>query len=219
MLLSTPIKKQSLQKMVHGTLRQAILEREIEPGELINIRNLAEKLDVSTMPVREALRQLEAEGLVTFTSNKRIVANRLSRKELYDIYSIRIPLEEMAISKCFDSRDRNSLRRLEELHRQMAKEGVIGTKWFNLNRTFHLKLYEMSGSSRLFQILEGLWNSTGPYLLLFSGSEKAVTKANKEHALILKALREGDKTSAKKILREHLRNGLKAIESQLEDAG
>ncbi len=217
MLLSTPIKKQSLQKMVHSTLRQAILEREIEPGELINIRNLAEKLDVSTMPVREALRQLEAEGLVTFTSNKRIVANRLSRKELYDIYSIRIPLEEMAISKCFDSSDKNSLRRLEELHRQMAKEGVIGTKWFNLNRTFHMKLYEMSGSSRLYQILEGLWNSTGPYLLLFSGSIKAVTKANKEHALILKALREGDKTKAKKILREHLRNGLKAIESQLED--
>jgi DNA-binding GntR family transcriptional regulator len=215
MLLSTPIKKQSLQKVVHGTLRQAILEREIEPGELINIRNLAEKLDVSTMPVREALRQLEAEGLVTFTSNKRIMANRLSRKELYDIYSIRIPLEEMAISKCFDSRDKNSLKQLAELHRQMAKEGVVGTKWFNLNRTFHMKLYEMSGSSRLYQILESLWNSTGPYLLLFSGSVKAVNKANKEHALILKALKEEDKTKAKKILREHLRNGLKAIESQL----
>jgi DNA-binding GntR family transcriptional regulator len=217
MLLSTPIKKQSLQKMVHGALRQAILEREIEPGELINIRNLAEKLDVSTMPVREALRQLEAEGLVTFTSNKRIVANRLSRKELYDIYSIRIPLEEMAISKCFDSKDKNGLRRLEDLHRQMAKDGVMGTKWFNLNRTFHMKLYEMSGSPRLYQILEGLWNSTGPYLLIFSGSVKAVTKANKEHALILETLRKGDKTRAKKILREHLRNGLRAIESQLED--
>jgi DNA-binding GntR family transcriptional regulator len=215
MRLNKPIKKPSLQKMVYETLRQAILEREIEPGGPINIRKLAEKLNVSTMPVREALRHLEAEGMVAFHSNKRIVAQQLSREDLYDIYAIRVPLEQMALLKFFDRKDTNGLRRLKALQRQMEKPGVMGTKWFNLNRAFHLKLYEMSGSQRLFQILQGLWDSTGPYLKIFSEEKQAVARANREHVLILEALREGDRSRAKNILRRHLRNGLKAIEPHL----
>jgi DNA-binding GntR family transcriptional regulator len=218
MLLGKPIKKQSLQKMVYEILRQAILEREIAPGDPINIRNLADKLDVSTMPVREALRRLEAEGMVRFHSNRRIVAKRLSKEDLYDIYFIRIPLEEMALLKYFDRQDRGGLKRIEALHRQMNKPEVLGVKWFNLNRDFHMKLYEMSGSLRLYKILQGLWNSTGPYLRIFSEEKKAVTRANQEHALILEALRTGDRAGAKKVLRKHLRNGLKAIEPHLDES-
>jgi DNA-binding GntR family transcriptional regulator len=216
MILGTPLKKQSLQNMVYQTLRQAILEREIEPGEHINIRKLAERLSVSTMPVREALRQLEAEGMVSFNSNKRIVASQLSRSELYDIYSIRIPLEEMALLKCFERKYESELRHLEELQRQMSKPDLIGVEWFNLNRAFHMKLHEMSGSLRLYQILQGLWNSTGPYLRIYSEDKRAVIKGNQEHKLILKALRNGDRTGAKRVLRKHLRNGLKAIEPHIE---
>jgi len=216
MILGTPLKRQSLQNMVYQTIRQAILEREIEPGEQINIRKLAERLNVSTMPVREALRQLEAEGMVSFNSNKRIVASQLSRSELYDIYSIRIPLEEMALLKCFERKDESELRHLEELQRQMSKSDVIGVEWFNLNRAFHMKLHEMSGSLRLYQILQGLWNSTGPYLHIYSEDKRAVIKGNQEHELILKALRKGDRSGAKRVLRKHLRNGLKAIEPNIE---
>lgn len=218
MILDTPIKKQSLQKMAYQSLRQAILEREIEPGAVIKISKLAKKLNVSTMPVREALRQLEVESLVSFNSNKSIVASRLSRDELHDIYDLRIPLEVMALLKSFDRSDKKGFKRLAELNRKMSKKGVNGAKWFNLNRAFHLCIFEMSGSVRLCKILEGLWNSTGPYLRIFSESEKAVTRANREHTLILEALRDGDRVNAKKVLRKHLRNGLWVIESHLETA-
>jgi DNA-binding GntR family transcriptional regulator len=222
MILGTPLKQQSLQKLVYQTIRQAILEREIEPGEQINIRKLAEKLSVSTMPVREALRQLEAEGMVNFNSNKRIVASQLSRSELHDIYNIRIPLEEMALLKCFERKDETGLRHLEELQRQMSKPDITGVEWFNLNRAFHMKLHKMSGSSRLYNILQGLWNSTGPYLRIYSEDKKNVIKGNQEHELILKGLRNSDSNIAKKTLRKHLGNGLKAIElnikSQLKDS-
>lgn len=217
MILGTPIQKQSLQKMVRETLRQAILEREIKPGEQINIRKLAEKLAVSTMPVREALRELEAEGMISFQSNKRILANRLSGEALNDIYAIRFPLEEIALLRCLENQDKPGWKRLEELHRQMSRPGVIGAEWFNLNRAFHMKLHEMSGSVRLFQILQGLWNSTGPYLRLFSDSEKAVSHANREHARILESIRNQDPTQAKKALRSHLKNELETIEDALEE--
>jgi DNA-binding GntR family transcriptional regulator len=218
MILDTPIKKQSLQKMAYQSLRQAILEREIEPGAVIKISKLAEKLNVSTMPVREALRQLEVESMVSFNSNKSIVASRLSRAELHDIYDLRIPLEVMALLKCFDRCDKQALKHLGELNRKMSKKSINGSKWFNLNRVFHLSLFEMSGSPRLCKILQGLWNSTGPYLRIFSESEKAVTRANREHTLILDAFRNGDRAKAKKVLRKHLRNGLWVIESHLETA-
>ena len=217
MILGTPIRKQSLQKMVRETLRQAILEREIQPGEQLNIRKLAEKLEVSTMPVREALRELEAEGMISFHSNKRILANQLSLDDLYEIYAIRIPLEEIALVKYLDRQDRTGLKRLEELHRMMSKPRISGTEWFKLNRAFHMKLHEQAGSPRLFQILQGLWNSTGPYLRLFSDNEKAVARANEEHAGILEAIRNHNISETKKILRTHLRNGLKTIEKILKE--
>ena len=215
MILDTPIKKQSLQKMVYSTLRQAILLREIEPGEPINIKKIAEKLNVSTMPVREALRQLEIEGVVSFNSNKRILVSQLSRQELHEIYELRIPLEIMALSKCFDRRDKPGLNQLDELHRKMTKAGLSGAQWFDLNRNFHMKIYEMSGSLRLYQILQGLWNSTGPYLHIFSESAKAVARANQEHVSILDALRRGDRVMAKRVLTKHLKNGLAVIEPHL----
>ncbi len=215
-MLEEPIKKQSLQKTVRETLRQAILEREIEPGGQININRIAEKLGVSSMPIREALRELEAEGMVTFSSNKRILASRLSRTELYDIYSIRFPLEEIALTKFFNLNDERSLDDLEALHRQMLKPRVTGKDWFHLNRSFHMKLYEMSGSKRLFKILQGLWNNTGPYLRIFSDNKKAVARANKEHGLLLQALRKRDCKQAQKILREHLQNGIRTIELNLD---
>jgi DNA-binding GntR family transcriptional regulator len=219
MILDTPIKKLSLQKMVYETLRQAILVREIKPGEPINIKKLAEKFSVSTMPVREALRQLEIEGAVSFNSNKRIMVKQLYRQELYEIYELRIPLEIMALSKCFDRCDKPGLRQLDELHRKMTRTGLTGAQWFDLNRTFHMKIYEMAGSLRLFQILQGLWNSTGPYLHIFSESEKAVARANQEHVSMIGALRKGERAVAKKVLRKHLSNGLRVIEPHLNGNG
>jgi DNA-binding GntR family transcriptional regulator len=217
MVLDTPIIKQSLQSMVYESLRQALLQRELEPGEQLNIGNLAKKLNVSAMPVREALRRLEAEGLISFNSNKRILVNKLSMQDLEDIYNIREPLEELALLKCFELEDTVGLQRLDSLHRQMCKPKIKAAKWFDLNRSFHMKLHEMSGSPRLFHILQGLWNSTGPYLRIFSGSDMAVTRANKEHEGILQALGSGDRNKAKRHLRSHLRNGLKAIRNILEE--
>jgi DNA-binding GntR family transcriptional regulator len=216
MVLENPIKKQSLQSMVYESLRQALVQREIEPGEQLNIAKLAKMLNVSTMPVREALRRLEAEGLVTFNSNKRILVHKLSPQDLEDIYIIRMPLEELALLMCLELEDLAGLEVLESLHQRMCRPRISAAQWFDLNRAFHMQLHDMSGSPRLSQILQGLWNSTGPYLRIFSGNPKAVTRANQEHAGILEALRSRDPKKAKLHLRSHLRNGLKSVRVILE---
>ena len=105
---------------------------------------------------------------------------------------------------------------LEALHRQMVKPRIIGKDWFHLNRSFHMKLYEMSVSERLFKILQGLWNNTGAYLRIFSDNKKAVARANEEHGLLLQALRKRNCRQAQEILRKHLQNGIRTIELSLD---
>ena len=105
---------------------------------------------------------------------------------------------------------------LEALHRQMVKPRIIGKDWFHLNRSFHMKPYEMSVSERLFKILQGLWNNTGAYLRIFSDNKKAVARANEEHGLLLQALRKRNCRQAQEILRKHLQNGIRTIELSLD---
>ena len=82
MSLRTPLKNKTLQKTVHDAVRNAILIGELKPGELISLKEIAEKLGVSTMPVRESLRQLEAQGLVTFASQRKILVTKLTLEDL-----------------------------------------------------------------------------------------------------------------------------------------
>jgi len=79
-----------------------------------------------------------------------------------------------------------------------------------------MKLYEMSGSERLFKILQGLWNNTEAYLCIFSDNKKAVARANEEHGLLLQALRKRNRRQAQEILRKHLQNEIRTIELSLD---
>lgn len=214
-ILGTPLQTRSLQETVLDTLRRAILEREIAPGQQINLGKLAEELHVSTMPIREALRELAAEGLVSFEKNKRITVKHLSREDISDLFAIRLPLELTALSRCWTRLTPGDLDMLEKLHAQMSKPGAVGREWFSLNQAFHLKLHEMCGSERLTRVLQTLWCNTGPYFRIFADDERAVARANNEHELLLSALRKGDRREARSVLRMHLQTGLGAISAAL----
>ena len=215
-ILGTPLQTPSLQKTVLDTLRQAILEREIEPGQQINLAKLAVELQVSTMPIREALRELAAEGLVAFEKNKRITVKRISREDISDLYSIRLPLEMMALARCWVRLTPKDLEVLEDLHKQMSRPGVVGREWFGLNQAFHVKLHKMSGSERLTRILQTLWGNTGQYFRIFSDDEQAVARANREHELLVGALHKGDRAEARRVLKAHLKTGIDAINAALD---
>lgn len=214
-ILAHPLRSDTLTGKALDLLRQAILQHEIPPGMPINIRELAQRLDVSPIPIREALRCLEAEGLVTFTPNKGVCVTRLSQADLNDIYSLRIPLEVLAIKKIFSRRPFPDLALLDELHEKMCSPTVNGAEWFQLNRSFHMELHSMAASPRLFNILQGLWNSTGPYLRIFAEQKDAVERANREHDILIEALRARNRVVATKVLSVHLKNGFKVLKALL----
>lgn len=213
--LGPPVKRQGLQQTAYKRIRKGILTGKIAPGVQLKIGELAAALNVSANPVREALRQLEAEGMVCFCPNRRIEVIQLSHEDLEDIYFLLLPLEEMALKRCFKSIRPSHLKELKAYCEQMSDEEIIGSRWIELNWLFHKKIHEISGSPRLAIMLRNLRNNITPYLYISFEDEKRIRQANEEHSELISAFESEDYSSGEQVLRKHLINGQLAISSIL----
>jgi DNA-binding GntR family transcriptional regulator len=210
MSLRSPLKKKTLQQTVHDAVRDAILIGEVKPGELISLRDVAEKLGVSTMPVRESLRQLEAQGLVTFASQRKILITKLAIEDLHEFYWIRVPLELKAFKRNFENLGPQRLKGLRGLQEKMSKRGITEAEWNRLNRQFHFVLYGVEKSPVLDGALSWLWNNVAPYLAIFARSA-ALEGANKAHSRLLELIEKRDHAAAEKVLQKHLEDGMEEV--------
>ncbi len=156
------IEPRSVQELVYEHLRRAIAVSEIGPGPL-RLRDLAAELGVSTTPVREALRRLEGDGLVSYQRSGGIVVNQLSAEDVREIFRIRVTLELLALSLAVPNLGEDELRALERLQDRMERT-TDPDKWRQLNQEFHLQMYAAANSPRLLHIIEGLWTAVEPYL-------------------------------------------------------
>ncbi len=210
MTLRNPLKNKTLQQTVHDAVRNAILIGELKPGELISLKEIAEKLRVSTMPVRESLRQLEAQGLVTFASQRKILITKLTLEDLKEFYWIRIPLEIRAFRRNFGSLDQHKIKELRTLQESMAKKGITEAEWNKINRKFHMILYGADKSPVLRGALSWLWNNVAPYLAIFARSS-ALNDANQAHLQLLDLIEKKDARKAEKVLQKHLESGTQVV--------
>ncbi len=198
----------SLTQIVVSKLRNSIYDATIfdgayGPGSRLNIADLAKRLDVSAIPVREALRRLEAEGLVEFQPNRGVVVRQLSAAELRELFLVRLPLETLAATEASRRRSEKSLQTLQSILRKMD-----GTRqdevWRALHEQFHEELYTLSQLPRLTQTIVGLRGQMRPYAKLYNADPEQVRHVQAEHHAILKALRDRDDASIRRIMHEHL---------------
>lgn len=210
----------STKDQVTARLRDAITTGVLTPGQRLQQEELAERLGVSRMPVREALRQLEAEGLVTFQPYRGAIVAKLSADELIEIYEIRIALETLALRGALPSFDAARLRNLEATLALM--EGTDDSeRWLALNRTFHDQLYMHPTRRLLLEHIAALRNKSEPFLRLFAAAPDRTHHAQAEHRAILSACRAGDVDTACRLLGEHLQTTVLSLSSALRerDAG
>jgi DNA-binding GntR family transcriptional regulator len=198
----------SLTQIVVSKLRQSIFDGSIfdgeyGPGSRLNITDLAKRLDVSPIPVREALRLLEAEQLVEFRLNRGVVVRELSAGELRELFLVRRPLETLAATEAARWRSEKSLQALESILRRMDAAGPSDT-WRVLHERFHQELYALANLPRLSQMIIGLRGQMRPYAKLYNDDPEQVRHVQAEHYALLKALRKRDGTSIYRILHEHL---------------
>lgn len=191
-------------------VRDAILIGELKPGEPVSLKQIAEKLGVSTMPVRESLRQLEAQGLVTFASQRKILITKLTLEDLKEFYWIRIPLEIRAFQRNFEHLDQNEIKMLKVLQEKMSKKGIREAEWNKVNREFHMILYGADKSPVLKGVLSWLWMNVAPYLAIFARSS-ALEDANRAHLELIDLIEKKEGKKAARVLQKHLESGVQVV--------
>lgn len=189
--------------MVLGGLRDAILSGVLGGGQQIRQDEIAEQFDVSRMPVREALRQLEGEGLVSFYPHRGAVVSELSYREVVEITELRINLETMALRKAFDLLGEEEYKRAEEVLEEIDEEKDLGSRWGELNWRFHAVLFAPADRPRLVSTIKAQHNAFERYIRIHL-SLSDYEKPQREHYELLKLCRKKDLGSAVELLSTHI---------------
>jgi DNA-binding GntR family transcriptional regulator len=191
---------------VAAYLRDLILHDELRPGDRIRQEEIADRLGASRLPVREALRMLEAEGLTEHESNKGARVPRLSMHEVDVIYRIRERLEPLAIAESLPQLTDDDHAHLEDVQRRIEQNTDLD-RFLDLDREFHLGTYSGCHIDPLNAMVTRLWNSTQHYRRAFMtiGGPDRRWVVNSEHRLLLDAIRRRDAVDGERYLSGHIR--------------
>jgi DNA-binding GntR family transcriptional regulator len=191
---------------VAAYLRDLILRDVLRPGDRIRQEEVADRFGASRLPVREALRMLEAEGLTEHEPNKGARVPRLSMHELDVIYRMRERLEPLALAESVPRLDQADLDRLEDLQRQIEHNTDLD-RFLELDRAFHLGTYSGCDIDPLNAMVTRLWNSTQHYRRAYValGGQDRMWVVNSEHRLLLDAVVRRDLPDAERFLEGHIR--------------
>lgn len=196
----------SLRKLVEDALASAIVSGEMAPGELFSAPTLAQRFQVSTTPVREAMLNLEKRGLVEAVRNKGFRVTRMSAEELQDIVDVRLMLEPAAMKRLAGSIARDELPALRASAGDIvagAERGDLGA-YLVADAAFHNALTAMLGNDRLAEIVADLRAKTRlPGLASMLASEELRVSALEHHEL-LELLEAGKGDEAEALMRRHI---------------
>jgi DNA-binding GntR family transcriptional regulator len=191
---------------VASYLRDLILHDGLLPGDRIRQEEIAERFGTSRLPVREALRMLEADGLVEHEPNKGASVPRLSMHEVDVVYRMRERLEPLALTESVPLLTDDDLAHLEEVQCQIEANDDLD-RFLDLDREFHLGTYSGCRIDPLNAMVIRLWNSTQHYRRAYValGGKARMWVVNAEHRLLLDAVVRRDTTDAERFLEGHIR--------------
>lgn len=197
-------------------LRRLIIEGELHPGEALRQDDLASRLGVSRTPLREAIVQLQAEGLVVNHPHRGAVVFKPTAADLREIYEIRVLLETNLIRDAAQYVTPETTAELEELIEKMDR---ASNPWefATLNRDFHLKIYTCSHKKHTIELVKGLRLKASPYVTILAGGPGKAS-AQQDHREILDAVRNQDGKLAASLTKAHLLRTLSIVEPMLRGA-
>jgi DNA-binding GntR family transcriptional regulator len=165
---------------------------------------IAAEIGVSRMPVREAVRQLHAEGLLTTMPNRGVVVSRRSAEEVVELFEIRAALEGLAAGLAAPAMTDDALMDLEHVVAQMRRAEHDPPLWLTRHEVFHAQICALSGRERLAQLAGQMRLQCQPYLRLFAFAGHVSELVDTSHEVIVDALRTGDAATAEAAMRAHV---------------
>ena len=189
---------------VRERMRGAILNGQLPGGTRLVQNNIAEILEVSTTPVREALRDLASEGLVIVDAHRGAVVAEFDEDDLREVYQIRQRLEPLLLEFALPQLTDEIIAKAEELHNAMCASPGSAT-WVQLNREFHMCIYEAADHPRLVSLVRSLQDASVMAVSAKLHRLPAVREqANSEHARLLDAIRRRDLDVAVDVILHHV---------------
>lgn len=202
----------TIQEYVLGTLRAEILQGVYKAGTRMRQEEVAKRLGVSTTPVREAFRDLRAEGLVAIDPNKGVEVRGLTADDVSEIYELRMLLEPMLAARACLRASAAQIDAAQASHDAMSQAAPSSEQWALLNEDFHQHLMQCEAHTRLFEVVRGLSLLARPYVSLSMYVQPDIMASNNdEHAHLLAAWRARDAAAVQEQTRVHLLNTRDAI--------
>ncbi|MEZ7170279.1 GntR family transcriptional regulator [Sporosarcina sp. OR05] len=202
-----PIAKQSTRDQVIASLRKAIFNGDLKDGEELIQEEIAKKLNVSRMPVREAFYALEREGLLITNQNRRVTVKEFTVDDINDHYDIRAMMEGEAAARA--SQTEIDVQELKEIQQDI--EIAVAEKNVNdyiiTNEHFHRVIWKSAKSARLLSFLDQMWNGLPPHLAEMV--EDQMSKSVAEHNEIIKAIISKNEEQARIAMVNHVRRSKK----------
>ncbi len=195
---------------IADSLRTEILRGKLKSGQALRQDEIASQFGVSKIPVREALIQLKAEGLVNFYPNRGATVSELSAAEVDEIYLMRIALETAILARAIPDLTVAHLKHAKAILDDIDQEENVA-RWGELNWEYHSTLYAPAAMPRVMESIRRLHTNIARYLVLYLAGLDYQTKSQKEHRAILEACRHGDTEKAVAYLEAHLRGAARQL--------
>jgi DNA-binding GntR family transcriptional regulator len=206
-----------LRDVVFQTLRQGIITGEFKPGERLMEIHLANRLGVSRTPIREAIRQLELEGLVTMIPRRGAEVAQITEKSLKDVMEVRRALDALCVELACDRIDQNGLEMLEKACAGFEKAVSTGdnVQIAQADVTFHDSIVVAAGNKRLLSLVHNLSEQVYRYRFAYIKDGSQHQRLMEEHRIIYDSIVRKDKDIAARAVKEHINNQENAIMQQI----
>ena len=206
-------------ELVYEKIRQAIMDGILKPGDKLETDQIAETLKVSRMPVREAIKRLQLEGLVEVKPHKEVTVAIVTIDQMKDVLSVRSALEGLAAREASLRINDDELNKLWSLYKEMERMVESGETEGLLikNREFHRFIHEISGNKVLQSIAENLFDSIERFRLRFMSMPRRPRQDLKEHLDLIEAIGSHDPERSEMLMRLHIEGTAKLMLSDVDE--
>ncbi|ATC99245.1 hypothetical protein PSPO_a2278 [Pseudoalteromonas spongiae UST010723-006] len=205
-------------EFVVDAIREKILKGEVKSGQPLRQAALAEELDVSRIPVREALLQLEAEGLVKFQAHKGAVVTELDAAHVDELFELRAMLEADLLARSIPNMNATDFDHAEELLSKLDEALThedSANLWADLNTSFHTYLYQAAERPQTLEVVNILNKNSDRYIRMHLLLAGGIKKAGGEHKQLIDYCRAGDTSNACQLLKQHILGAKEEIKALL----
>lgn len=194
----------SAQAQAYAYLRQEITQGRLPGGARVKPEDVANVLGISRMPVREAIRQLDTEGLVTIRPNRGAIVTILSQDQLQELFEMRAVLEGLCARAAAASFGEDAFDELELLLTRMDRASASPDQWIERHEAFHDFICANSGRPAVAEEVRRLRATVEPYLRVARHAIATSEETQEQHREIIAALKSGDGARAEAVMRHHI---------------